>query len=37
MAGKFGVCMTVPPIRHALPHRQPDVDTESYHEMLRCI
>jgi hypothetical protein len=24
-------------IRHALPHRQPDVDTESYHEMLRLI
>src|SRR6056297_366511 len=36
MAGKFGVCM-VDPIRHILLHRQPDVDTESYHEMLRCI
>jgi hypothetical protein len=29
--------MMVAGIRHALPHRQPDVDTESYHEMLRCI
>jgi len=26
MAGKFGVSMTDPPIRHALPQRQPDVD-----------
>jgi hypothetical protein len=29
--------MTVPPIRHTLPHRQPDVDAASYHEMLRRI
>jgi len=26
-----------PPIHHALPHRQPDVDKASYHMMLRCI
>lgn len=26
MAGRFCVCMTDPPIRHALPQRQPDVD-----------
>ena len=26
MAGKLGVSMTDPPIRHALPKRQPDVD-----------
>lgn len=26
MAGKFGVCITGSPIRHALPYRQPDVD-----------
>lgn len=26
MVGKFGVCMTDPPIRPALPHRQPDAD-----------
>ncbi len=26
MAGKFSVSMTEPPIRHALPQRQPDVD-----------
>ena len=37
MTGKFGFCMTVSPTRHAIPHRQPDVDTASYHEMLRCI
>ena len=28
MAGKFGVYMTDPPIRHALPKRQPDADTD---------
>jgi broad specificity phosphatase PhoE len=27
----------VPPIHHALPHRQPDVDKASYHMMLHCI
>lgn len=37
MVGKFGVCMTVSPIRHALPHRQADVDTALYHELLRRI
>src|SRR6056297_578554 len=31
MAGKFGVSMADPPIRHALPQRQPDVDNPSYH------
>ena len=29
MASKFGVSMTDPPIRHALPQRQPDVDQNS--------
>jgi hypothetical protein len=29
IAGKFGVSMTDPPIRHALPIRQPDVDQAS--------
>src|SRR6056297_3755343 len=37
MAGKFGVCMMDPPIHHALPQRQPDVDKTSYHMMLRCL
>jgi hypothetical protein len=37
MAGKFGASMIDPPIRHALPHQQPDVDEVSYHEMQRCI
>jgi integrase/recombinase XerD len=31
MAGKFGVSMTDPPIRHALPQRQPDVDRSPHH------
>lgn len=29
--------MIVPPIDHALPHRQLDVDDTQYHRMLRCI
>ena len=37
MAGKFGVSMIDPPIRHALPQRQPDVDNAPYHGMLRRI
>src|SRR6056297_1558166 len=37
MTGKFDVSMTDPPIRHAVPQRQPDVDTATYHEMLRRI
>jgi len=37
MAGKFDVSMMDPPIHHALPHRQPDVDKTSYHMMLRRI
>jgi hypothetical protein len=31
MAGKFGVCMIDPQIRHTLPQRQPDVDSAVYH------
>ena len=37
MAERFGVSMTDPPIRHALPQRQPDVDRSPYHSILRCI
>jgi hypothetical protein len=37
MAGKFVVSIMVPPIHHALPYRQPDVDKPSYHMMLRRI
>ena len=36
MAGKFGVCMIDPPIRHTLPLRQPDFDGAVYHKMCKC-
>ncbi len=35
MTDKFGVSITDPPIRHARPQRQPDVDEGRYHRMLR--
>ena len=33
MAGRFGVCMMVPPIYHTHPHRQPKVDIAVYHAL----